>query len=730
MKEDGSQKDREEEWTKSQAKKHTNIVIATYSATTGRIPCRFTSFHRPDRLAWPVSGQKTLRRPKSLSPSQTHPPSDLLPLEANLISWVRELGCQPSAPLDKATAPCSPPAASCSAFFSRSFPAFDLDRGPQLFRIIQVLLSGENGTTVAASMQFAREMVIGDSDGEGNSKPKVIGRERGTSLNADLIASSLIARLGPLLLPRLTDAFLEAVWSLSVLLSLPGQAEKAEDPDSEGLICSEYERGERNGKPIRVVFDRRSLVGTGYSLPGFWTAGLSPPLPDSKILADLKQFPAVLHLISEVSDSAVTVSLGLSNLSVCEVPLLRRKLAVSLGLPNLPHPLLRDRVRILRFLQPLDGKKRPAALQALWENPVLLTYDALVKFERAAAIRVGGDATRADQVRMLTIDIKLRDGWSLPFLPRLVRRLMLQEPLRFHRRRVHWRGRAPQSLCIRPLRGTSKWPSLNDGSLAAYSANCLQLVRVDLSDSIVTDTVVMDLLALCLTIQELDLTRTDITAITILALKDYWPLTFLRVGFNGRLFKDQSDAEMATLIRLRGSHLERLALGSDTYVMSAALALVLLDTCPRLAALMIYGATPEDVLVRLASRLPNLRSLAVAETDVECRLVIKRLAVPRSIEAWRFNTWGKKEEERKYFEREAPGPVLAPEKAATAVHMHHLRVLEVIGLKQHVSRHRGKLDKNGSDLFVGQCQLLCLGRDFIFNFSALVSSSWTKPPVP
>ncbi|RKO90298.1 hypothetical protein BDK51DRAFT_44802 [Blyttiomyces helicus] len=155
---------------------------------------------------------------------------------------------------------------------------------------------------------------------------------------------------------------------------------------------------------------------------------------------------------------------------------------------------------------------------------------------------------------------------------------------------------------------------LDDPSLNAYAAECLQLVKVDLRSSSVTDAGVKELLSYCLTIEELDLTETKITCITIVALKEYRPPALLGLGYNILLFENgenagNSDVELANLPRLRGSKLTRLSLGSPKYRVSADLVCVLLETCSRLRGLSIWGLASAFVLETIARRLTNLRSL-------------------------------------------------------------------------------------------------------------------------
>ncbi|RKO92399.1 hypothetical protein BDK51DRAFT_41681 [Blyttiomyces helicus] len=144
---------------------------------------------------------------------------------------------------------------------------------------------------------------------------------------------------------------------------------------------------------------------------------------------------------------------------------------------------------------------------------------------------------------------------------------------------------------------------LDERSLAIYYARCRQLLKVDLSNSAITDEGVNHLLD-----------RTKITATTINPLQQHPPLTFLGVGDNSQLLENRSgDIPIAALILLRGSNLKGLAVGSGAYRLSAELAFALFDACSRLVALWIYSATPYHVLVSLARHLPCLQSLAVGE---------------------------------------------------------------------------------------------------------------------
>ncbi|RKO83392.1 hypothetical protein BDK51DRAFT_40343 [Blyttiomyces helicus] len=333
--------------------------------------------------------------------------------------------------------------------------------------------------------------------------------------------------------------------------------------------------------------------------------------------------------------------------------------------------------RLLRCLHPLDGPERqdtflacagvsrswaPAALQALWENPVNLSYEALLPFEEAARSQVDLEDSlplpaffsaaaaansccknlRAPFVRYEDSDFK--PVWPLSLVANVIFKCPKLVAFEFQpdietpaTTNDFWASSLGQAMrqalgCMRalalPLPENFEIAGALGPELAQWTASSFacSLVKVDLCNSRVTDVGVEELLGHCFTIDELDLTSTEITDATIIALQDYQPLTFLGVGANGRLFdsEGQSDAEIETLI---------LALGSECFQMSAALFFALVETCPRLVALMILGMTPDDVLVRLAVRLPRLQYLGVSELEGESTSVSKglRRALPRRI---------------------------------------------------------------------------------------------------
>ncbi|RKO82811.1 hypothetical protein BDK51DRAFT_45774 [Blyttiomyces helicus] len=128
----------------------------------------------------------------------------------------------------------------------------------------------------------------------------------------------------------------------------------------------------------------------------------------------------------------------------------------------------------------------------------------------------------------------------------------------------------------------------------------------------------------CLAIEELHLTGTAVTVVSIHALKPHRPLTRLALSNDDlydaanqiRLFATATaEPALAELLSARGGSLALLCIGMPGWRMGLDVAIALMDSCTNLRTLHLIGSRSASSIAWLTHRMPALRHLEVDDPD-------------------------------------------------------------------------------------------------------------------
>ncbi|RKO94346.1 hypothetical protein BDK51DRAFT_53149 [Blyttiomyces helicus] len=149
--------------------------------------------------------------------------------------------------------------------------------------------------------------------------------------------------------------------------------------------------------------------------------------------------------------------------------------------------------------------------------------------------------------------------------------------------------------------------------IEAVAAGCHLLVCVNLSfcRSNVNDDTVQTLLLTCTAIKELDIFATEVTVITVNALKSSMIV----------------EMALSELFAVRGSSLQRLRVGEPNWYPGAHLTVSLLDSALSLRHIHLCGVWTAPLISRLSHCLPALRSIKVDEEGFNARTNPRRPGV-------------------------------------------------------------------------------------------------------